>query len=192
VKEPLRPEAANPERSHVRSFCERVVSGGVPVWVECCPLAGQPTNECFAIVEQQVAAHGGQQLTGWAVWELPGVFIEAEFHAVWQPPNGPLRCITPRGPGFARILFVADPTRKYTGRQVDNTRQALVRDHEVNLLLHLCTRRFEIFNQGDLAHEHGAVALKKKAHRELLKLEKNMANLQRRLVRRYGPAYPHG
>ena len=177
--------AANASLAHVQSFCNRVVPGGTPVAVDCRPLAGQPVNECFAIVEQQVATHGGQQLTGWAIWEVPGVFIEAEFHAAWQQPNGQLLCITPRMQRFPSILFVPDPTRKYTGRQVDNIRQALVKDHDVNRFLHLWRRRFEILNEGDLADQHGAVALGKKALREFQQLEKDMAHLQRRLERRY-------
>jgi len=176
----------------VQSFCNRVVPGGMPVVVDCRPLAGQPVNECFAIVEQQVAAGGGQQLTGWAIWEVEGVFIGAEFHAVWQQPGGGLVCITPRMHWFPSILFVPDSTRKYTGRQVDNFRQALVKDHDVNRLLHLWRRRFDMLNEGDMANQYGQVALGKKAWRELERLKKDMAHLERRIGRRYGPARPHG
>lgn len=180
----------DPGRAHVLAFCSRLATGIEPRLVECRPLPGQPFNECFPIVEQQVARHGGQQLTGWAIWELPGLFIEAEFHAVWQQPGDQLVCITPRPLRCPRILFVPDPTRKYAGRQVDNIREPLVRDRDVIRLLYLFRRRFEILNQGDLANQHGAITLGKKALREFEQLEKEMAQLYRRLTKRL-KARPH-
>lgn len=179
---------ANAGLAHVQSFCERVVSGCVPVTVDCRPIAGHSINECFPIVEQQVVAHGGQQLTGWAVWEVPGVFIEAEFHAVWRQPTGQLLCITPRISPIASILFVPDPSRTYNGRQVDNVRQTLVKDHDVSRFLYLSHRRFEILNGGDLANQHGVVALSKKASREYEQLEKDRRRLLNRLNKRYDSA----
>jgi len=61
-------------------------------------------DDCFPIVAEQVAAEGGQQVFGWALWELPGVFIEAEFHSVWQSPAGELVDIVPRVRPFVSVL----------------------------------------------------------------------------------------
>lgn len=39
------------------------------------PVGQQRYEDCFNVVAEQVAGHGGQQIIGWAIWELPGVFI---------------------------------------------------------------------------------------------------------------------
>ena len=141
-------------------------------------------GECFAIVPKHVAAHGGCQLMGWAIWEWPGVLIEAEFHAVWQRNDGRILDLTPR-PIFADpVTFLPDPAREYKGRQVDNVRLALSKDRDVTRFIFLAHRRFEIMNRGDLADQHGLIALPKKAQRELDGLKKEMHQLGRRLAKR--------
>lgn len=171
--------------AHVLEFCASVVPGSSTYVVECMPLFREPFNECFAIVPKQIAAHGGSQLTGWTIWEVPGVYIEAEFHAVWQRPDGVIVDITPRPVYFPSILFLPDPERQYVGRQVDNVRKPLVQDKDVVRFLHLCRRRFEILNEGDLANQNGVVALSPQATREYRDIVKEMTNLQRRLDQRY-------
>ena len=173
------------DEAHVLAFCASVVPDSVAYVVQCLPLLGEPFNECFSIVPKQIAAHGGNQLTGWAIWEVPGIYIEAEFHAVWQRPDGQIVDISPRQIYFPCTAFLPDPKRQYVGRQVDNIRQPLVRDNDLVRFLYLCRRRFEIFNQGDLADQHGAITLTNKAMREFTNLKKEMAQLQRRLDRRY-------
>lgn len=175
----------DPRVARVAQFCATVVAGGSPQLVECRPLVGKPANECFGIVEEHVAANGGRQVTGWAIWEFPGVFIEAEFHAVWQRPDGQLVDLTPRSLHSPAIVFVQDAERKYEARQVDNIREPLVRDNDVIRFLYLFRRRFEILNQGDLADQHGAVRLAPKAAREMKALNKEMTKLERRLHTRY-------
>lgn len=180
-----RPQPANIEQVHAQSFISQVVPNGYPALVPHEPLSEKPLLECFSIVPEYVVSHGGKQLTGWAIWETPGVFIEAEFHAVWQDDEGLLHDLTPRPIPIRHILFVPDPGREYTGRQVDNIRCALVNDLDVIRFLHLFKRRFEIMNKGDLANQHGEIELPPKAIKEYRKLEKEMAQLHLRLSRRY-------
>ena len=117
---------AAPVRSErVLAFCTTVVPSQSPIEVEYLPLPGEPMAECFATVPKQVLAHGGRQLTGWALWEWQGVMLEAEFHAVWQRDDGRILDLTPRPVFFERTAFLPDPTREYKGRQVDNVRLAL-------------------------------------------------------------------
>lgn len=177
--------AADPTQAHVLAFSARVAPGSAPRWVDCRPVAGEPRQECFAIVPEQVAAHGGAQLVGWALWEWPHVLIEAEFHAVWQAPGGELLDLTPHFLRVDRVLFVPDPNREYGGVQVDNVRQALVNDGDLTRLIVLHRRRFELLNQGELAHQHGQVALPARVWREIEALEKEMPRLEARLARRY-------
>lgn len=47
-------------------------------------------------------------MTGWIIWEDPGLLVEAEFHVVWADPGGNLVDVTPKPDGEQRILFVRD------------------------------------------------------------------------------------
>lgn len=177
--------AAILDAPHVQEFCTSVAPDSIACEVECLPLLGEPFNECFSIVPKQIAAHGGVQLTGWAIWEFPGLYIEAEFHAVWQRPDGQIVDITPRPVYFSSILFLPDTKRQYAGIQVDNIRKPLVRDNDLTRFIFLMRRRFEIINQGDLADQHGQITLSNKAAREYSDLIKEVTKLQGRLQRRY-------
>lgn len=179
------PVPADLALNHVVDFCRKVSSHNVPVQVPHEPLPDKPLLECFSIVPEHVAAHGGKQLIGWAIWETPGVFIEAEFHAVWQNPDGALLDLTPRPVPLSNILFLPDSSREYAGRQVDNIRQPLVDDIDVTRFLYLFTRRFEILNKGDLADQHGAIQLPPRAAKAYRDMEKEMEKLHFRLNRRY-------
>jgi hypothetical protein len=59
-----------------------------------------------------VARDGGEILYGWAIWEWPRVFIEAEHHAVWSK-GGCLTDVTPQVPPADTILFLPDTERAY-------------------------------------------------------------------------------
>ena len=67
---------------HTQEFCRELVSVETPITDACRPIPNQPENECFPIVEEYVAANGGERIIGWSIWERPGVFIEAELHAI--------------------------------------------------------------------------------------------------------------
>jgi hypothetical protein len=149
------------------------------------PLADKPLTECFSIVDDYIALHGGEAVIGWAIWEVPGVYIEAEFHTVWKAPDDALHDLTPRPQAFEAILFLPDTTRKYNGKQVNNIRLALVDDLDVHRYLHLVTRVFELTNAGDLATQHGEISLPPKAAKEYWKVVDELKKLHSRLAKRY-------
>lgn len=91
--------------------------------------------------------------------ERPGVFIEAEFHAVWRSESGQCLDIVPRPLPFDSITFLPDPNRNYAGLQVDNVRKPLVKDNDLVRYLFLFKRRFAIMNTGDLAGQYGEIVL---------------------------------
>lgn len=171
---------------HVQAFCAEVASKSSPALVLCSPRFDRPAKECFPIIKEQIASNGGSMVVGWAIWEWPGVFIEAEFHAVWASPDGQLSDLVPRSLLSQHIVFLPDLSRKYEGRQVDNIRKALVRDNDLIRFLFTFRRQFEILNAGDLAFQHGAISLPPKALKELQALQKEGARLERRLHNRYG------
>jgi hypothetical protein len=175
----------NIEAQHLRAFCSEVVTTGVPIVARCIPRFDRPSNECFSLVEEQIREKSGSMIVGWAIWERPGVFIEAEFHAVWESPEGEFIDLSPRPLLFQHVLFLPDPSRKYEGRQVDNIRKPLVRDNDVVRFLLIFEHQFKIMNNGDLAFQHGEISLPPKAAKELRTLQKEGARLERRLQRRY-------
>ncbi|WP_175716567.1 zinc chelation protein SecC [Burkholderia anthina] len=177
--------AAPIEAQITREFCASI-SQESPLYVSHRPLANKPPRECLVIVPEHIESHGGEQLNGWAIWEVPGVFIEAEFHAVWRDGAGELHDLTPRPewPG-GNLTFLPDPKRMYRGRQIDNIRKPLVKDRDVIRFLFLNHRVFEIMNAGDLADQHGLITLPPKAAREIGQIQKEMEMLWRRLDRRY-------
>lgn len=179
------PISASLSDAHTHELCQRAVPGGCAVLVPHTPLAGKPLMECFSIVDDYIALHGGTAVVGWAIWEVPGVYIEAEFHTVWQAPDGVLHDLTPRPKAFESILFLPDPTRHYTGLQVDNIRQALVDDRDVYRYLHLVTRMFALTNAGDLATQYGEISLPPKAAKEYGKVADELSKLHPRLAKRY-------
>lgn len=177
--------AASPSASHVLRFCRFVVKRQKPVAVPLKPMPGQAQRDCFAIVEKQVARLGGERLLGWAIWELPGVFLQAEFHAVWRSPSGEIVDLTPRPFPCRSSTFVRDPHREYEGRQVDNIRQPLVSDVDVFHFLLLERRMFAIVNAGDLAYQHAEVQLSGAALAEYEGIEREYARLESVILARY-------
>lgn len=96
--------------SELAEFC-RALGGDAPTFV---PVIDDPHGLygwCSDGVTEKVKADGGDIVFGWTIWEWPNVLRTAEFHAVWQSPDGALVDITPKPKRETRILFVAD--RKY-------------------------------------------------------------------------------
>jgi hypothetical protein len=79
-------------------------------------IAGQ----CHANVLHRVRGHGGKRVNGWMIWESV-IMDDAEFHSVWQSPDGTLIDITPRKDKEKLVLFLPDPvTRLRLGKDGDS------------------------------------------------------------------------
>lgn len=63
---------------------------------------------CNLTVAEKIKKDGGKPVHGWTIWEWPGVFWTAEFHMVWETPNGDLIDVTPKPDGETSILFLRD------------------------------------------------------------------------------------
>lgn len=172
--------------SHVRVFCKKVVPDSKPLYVSVESLPDKPLNECFSIVPEHIAAHGGMQLIGWQIREWKKVLIEAELHAIWQRPDGTLIDITPKDASINRILFVPDPSREYTGVMVDNIRKPLRNDPRIRRFYDLVHERFLELNKGDLAYQYGNVKLPLDAAARVSSIEREMLQLEHELIRTYG------
>lgn len=141
----------------VRCLCERLVPGGIPSVLKVEIPPSSIPNDCTANVERVIGAHGGGVQLGWQLWEtLPGVMIEAEFHAVWIDLDGDLRDVTPKAiPGITHVVFLSDPDLRYEGRQIDNVRVALLDDRLIEEFIETAERYCEATNRGELADFHG-------------------------------------
>ena len=163
--------------SGLQALVEQIVPGGNPLYVDVRPLQGALVDECFPLVEKHVVEHGGQPIFGWSLWELPSLFVEAEFHCVWQQPSGELLDIAPKKQPTARVLFLADPHSKYEGKQVNNVRQAVKSDSALIAYLATFDAEFELMNGGERAHQHGAIELLDKEAEEYHAIQQQRAYL---------------
>ncbi len=101
--------------AHVRELCDRVNAKAEPIYITIMPESGCMPNDCFECVRQKLERDGGRVQYGWAIWEWPRVFVEAEPHAVYEGPDGsPWADITPSA--FSDIrqrLFLPDDAAVY-------------------------------------------------------------------------------
>lgn len=137
--------------SLVRRFCNRVVPGGKPVYLEETPQPGARPQQCFKNVEAKISGDGGSVQHGWTIWFWASVLMEAEFHGVWKSPSGELVDVTPRLADVKRVLFLPDAKRQYEGRQIDNIRHALSKDELVTDFIALAETAFWVMNRGSRA-----------------------------------------
>jgi hypothetical protein len=165
---------------YVLTFC-RSICRNEPVWVPLRPLPGKPVKECLSIVPEYVGMYGGTQRNGWAIWEFSKVMIEAEFHCVWESPDGELLDLTPQGFALDKILFLPDGKRKYRGLQIDNIRKPLTRDKDVKRFIELAERKFIELNRSVLPGYYGKIDIPD----TVLAIQHEMELLEAKINRRY-------
>lgn len=147
--------------SPIRRLRNRIGATQDPMYLPVEPVPNGEINDCFSVVARHIEKNGGSIQYGWAIWFIPGLLMEAEFHAVWKAPDGHLVDLMLRPLPFTRIMFLADPHRVYHGRQVDNIRVPLSKDPRVREFVFLAEARFRLMNEGDLANKHGLVEIDK-------------------------------
>ncbi len=171
----------NRRKDYVASFCRSVVQGQMPKLVSHEPLADKPFNECFSIVPEHIAAHGGKEQFGWAIFELKRVWLEAEFHVVWEREDGVLVDLTPRQAPLEHILFLPDPERRYDGTQVNSIIRALSKKPSVQRFITLHREYYLALNEGDLANVQRGMIRSPRA----VALKQEMDQLMTQIVREH-------
>ncbi len=153
------PRTADYAAPDTKALCEKLVPGGRAVYLGVDPIEGATENNCYLNVERAIQQNGGSIQYGWEIWEtIPGVMIEAEFHAVWIDHYGLYRNVSPSSsPGITKILFLADPSSRYEGRQIDNVRIALKDDSLVHEFIQNAEALFRETNRGELETYHGEI-----------------------------------
>ena len=128
----------------IQLLCDKVVPGSEPQLVNVIAAEEAFPGECFYNVEKHVQKFGGKSVIGWQLWEWPGVFAEAEFHAVWEDPDGTLLDITPKADGETSTLFFPDPSRKYEEKRVANIKHPIAKGELVRDYIKLLDLGFEV------------------------------------------------
>lgn len=160
----------------IAALCVAVAGEGIaPVYLEVTPVDHAEIAECFTAVDEQVNLHGGEVSYGWRIWELPNIFIEAEFHAVWRNSDGDLKDITPLPGNEQRILFLPDPVKRYDGHQVNNIRQAIFDHPAVHGFIRACNDMYEFMNRGSKAEQHGRIVFSGAEKDEVMEIESRKA-----------------
>lgn len=105
-------KATTPEKitGEVLDLCTFVEPTAAPIYVDVRPVPNATLDDCLLNVFEQVTTHGGAERQGWAIWYIPGVWVEAEYHCIWLSPDGRLIDITPKKDGETSILFL--PTER--------------------------------------------------------------------------------
>lgn len=110
VKPNLLPDKGNKDIKHQIALLN---IQSEPFFVDIIPEADAEYGDCFPNVERKVQREGGSAVYGWQFAEY-AYMIEAEFHAIWQSPEGKIIDITPSAdPEAKQILFVIDSNKKY-------------------------------------------------------------------------------
>jgi hypothetical protein len=124
----------------VRQFCNELVPGATPVWVQFDPLTAGKVDECYENVAAVVQRQGGRSLLGWTIWEWPGVLLEAISHAVWERADEELLDPTPKSDGEETTLFLPDRTAIDTGGVVLARHSPLTDRPEVAEYIDVCRK----------------------------------------------------
>jgi hypothetical protein len=169
------------------------ITPGTPEYVNVVPIEGAPINECFKLVEHQVQIAGGARILGWSLWEMPGVFVEAEAHAVWRSPTGHLIDITPKSRPTQCVLFLPDPRLVYSGLAIDNIRKPVSKSPIVAEFLRMFSVDFEFMNRGERATMYGELELSEEDQIEFQNIKRQMLTLAsqaRSFYPHHGPYMP--
>ncbi len=185
---PVTPAEISPA---LKNLCEEILPNSVPIYVDVSPLEGVSQNDCFPHVQHQIDLHGGEMLIGWALWEMPGLFVEAEFHCVWRTVGGQVVDIAPKAQPTARVLFLHDPAATYHGLQVNNIRRSLRDDVEIQQFLASFDEMYEFMNRGERAGQYGEVIVQGEDARELEFMQRRAYELEQVVKRRYPQHDPY-
>ncbi|EMM0480217.1 hypothetical protein R8O55_002109 [Klebsiella michiganensis] len=53
-----------------------------------------PAGICYWNVESMVKSHGGKLIIGWLIQWVPGLYVQAMHHGVWESPDGKMWDLT--------------------------------------------------------------------------------------------------
>lgn len=168
--------------NYIRAFCKEI-SDHEPIIIPLRPIAGKPLNECLTIVPEHVSTNGGKQKLGWCIHVWKGVLVEAEFHCVWETPEGNLVDLTPKREKGDAIIFIPAHNIKYTGVQIENIRKPLTNHPDIKEFIRLFEEYFRYMNQGELATQYGRITI---SDENIISLAERMMKVEQKIIRKFG------
>lgn len=130
----------------IRHFCNEL-STEEPVFLEVHPDDFAAIGRCYfnaALVAERI---GGQVVFGWLIWELAGIYVTAEHHAVVES-EGKLIDVTPPFAGERTVFFVPDRSTAYRSQRIANKYAALVTSSLIVRYVEIATRNSALFVAG--------------------------------------------
>lgn len=133
---------------NIRRVCAELDYAGQPFFVDVSLERDAERAKCVQNVHNKITRDGGSIRFGWAIWESPGIVIQAQYHAVWLSPEDEYLDITPRSFHAERILFLPDTKGKYNdgshfNKRFDNARWPLSDDPLVSEFVEICETIFD-------------------------------------------------
>jgi len=114
------PKVMSPE---ITAFCQHLEPSREPEWLETDEWPFAKVGQCYFNVEAFIAENGGEVQYGWIIWELPGIYLTAEHHAVAKKGNG-LIDGTPQINGERKTIFLPSD-QVWSGKPILNKYQAI-------------------------------------------------------------------
>jgi hypothetical protein len=178
----LLPRIPDMNMHKVLELCQQLAPGENLLYVPIIEVNDAKPVDCFLNVANQIKSDGGEIVYGWAIWHLPGFFVEAEFHSVWRSPEGHLFDVTPRSYELQEILFLPDPARIYKGKQVNSYRIPVHDDPQISELMETHNQIFEVMNKGDRVNMHGEITI---PSAEIVPLKLKQMQLEESITHKY-------
>lgn len=153
------PKSITPE---VKAFCESL-SNEEPLYLNITDDVFAKTARCYLNANNLAEWMDGEMVFGWAIWEMPGIYLTAEHHAVAEVDEE-LIDVTPQFNREKRILFLPDRITEFTPPRPANRYTALSNDPRIKQFIQLKLRtarldRDQNYSPEFLRSENAATAL---------------------------------
>lgn len=174
----------------ILELCRTINAGSTSAFLPIRPEIGCEPLDCFNNVRRKTEKAGGRIQFGWAIWEWPNVYLEAEHHAVYvSADDQTFSDITP--PAIEAIthrLFLPDDAATYDfqseGIRKDNHRVALTDDILVQQLFRTASEHNRILNS---IPGLGEVAVDRHTALQIATLERENARLSLEIAMSHTP-----
>lgn len=99
--------ASTPRRitPEIHDFCVTLDAGASSIYMPVTPTPLARIAKCYSNVLDTCRLTGGTPHLGWLIWEMPGIYLTAEHHAVVER-EGHLYDLTPQLHGEVEVLFL--------------------------------------------------------------------------------------
>jgi len=132
------PQKSEPPReitAEVLELCREIDPDRSPFRISVMNLPGASDGPEFVALKNHVAREGGRVQFGWLLREVPGWYLEAEFHGVWVSPGGEMFAVLPGHEGETGQLFLPDSRRTFQGRTIPGRFRALSTSPDVEAVV---------------------------------------------------------